>query len=73
MIEVPPLCFESEFFAVPAYEFAAILGFGYLSHKIHIVKRYEFLVVVERAREDQFVVLASIERTGNDVEVHLLG
>ena len=70
---VPALGGEGDFFAVASDEEFAVLGLGDVSDDIDIVNGDEFLVVGERAGEEQFVVLSAVEGAGNDVQVHLLG
>ena len=64
---------EGDLFAVAADEEFAVLRLGDMPDDIDIVNRDEFLVVGERAGEEQFVVLSAVEGAGNDVQVHLLG
>ena len=68
---VPALCFEGELFAVSSDEQSAVGRVGDVPYYIHIVKRDEFLVVVDVAGEEQFVVFSPVECAGDDVEVHL--
>ena len=70
---VPALCLEGEFFAVSADEIAAVFGFGNVPDDIEVVHGDEFLVVVERTGEEEFVVFSAVEGARDDIEVHLLG
>ena len=43
-----------------------------MADDIEVLNGDEFLVVIERTGEEQFIVLTAIQRTGDDIQVHLL-
>ena len=43
-----------------------------MADDIQVLYRDQFLIVVQRAGEEQFIVLTAIECTGDDIQVHLL-
>ena len=48
-----------------------VLGSRDMADDIDIIQRNEFLVVVDIAGEEEFIILAAIECTSDDVQIHL--
>ena len=70
---VPTLRFYGQFFAVATNEAQSVFGFGNMPDDIQVVNRNEFLVVVDIAGKEQFVILSAIEGARNNVQIHFFG
>ena len=70
---VPTLGFEGKFVAIARDELCAFGSGGDVTDDFDIGQGFHTLVVGEGHGEEEFVVLTTIEGTGGDIEVELLG
>ena len=70
---VPALCLESVFAAVASDEGAAFVGLGDVADDAYVFECRDGVVLREWHGEEQFVVFASVQGTGADVQVQFFG
>ena len=70
---LPTLCLQLHLAAIAGDEHASEFGLGDVADEAHTLHLAHLLVVGEGDGEEQLIVFASVEGTGDDVHVELLG
>lgn len=69
----PAACLECDFLSVAGNECASILFVGDVSDDVYVVECFDAVVQGEWHGEQEFVIFATIDGDGCQVEVHLFG